>query len=113
MDTPMDLHGSPWNSENSTEYSLKTMSRIIIFTLFENLKHNSHIFYCQQSELRNKKMDTICGYTNMRPCDSIFSLVNDTNLATLPIDFCNQTYAILDRQVLSITQCYKIKLTNL
>ena len=72
MDTPMDLHGSPWNSENSTEYSLQNNVQDNIFTLFENLKHNSHSFYFKESELGNEKIDTIHGYTNLRPCDSIF-----------------------------------------
>ena len=47
-------------------------------------------------------MDTICGYTNLRPCDSIFSLVTDKNLATFLTELCNVTYPILGRQVLCI-----------
>ena len=47
-------------------------------------------------------MDTIHGYTNLRTCDSIFSPVTDMNLATFLIDFSNQTYPILKRQVLCI-----------
>ena len=45
-------------------------------------------------------MDTISGYANLRPCDSIFSPVTEKNLATLLIDFGNQTYPILGRQLL-------------
>ena len=47
-------------------------------------------------------MDTICGYTNLRPCDSISSLVTDTNLATFLTELYNVTYPILGRQVLCI-----------
>ena len=45
MDTPVDPHGIKRNLQN---IYYKTMSRIIIFTLFQNVKHNFH-FYLSSS----------------------------------------------------------------
>ena len=50
MDTPVDPCGTQRIVQN---IYYKTMSRIIIFTLFQNVKHNFHFFFIQQSELGN------------------------------------------------------------
>ena len=58
-------------------------------------------------------MDTIHGYTNLRPCDSIFSPITDMNLATFLIKFCNVTYPILGRRVYVFDDNTKKEMTNL